>query len=164
MGWREAERKPNLRHSGHAMTQPRVSTVDLAARAGHLRPSARPAVPALGRARVFDDHLAGDMAVELMDALLGRKLLARSAGAVGLTRKGEQFFCDFGIAPGALGAAMLGRLYDLGWARCERTSRIVLFSPRGLREFERLFGAAADAKVTPAAAPNHAASLDRELV
>jgi DNA-binding transcriptional ArsR family regulator len=159
------------RHRYYALAGPDVagaleSLMGLAARAGHLRLRTGPADPALRRARVCYDHLAGDMAVQLMDALLARKLVARTAGEVTLTRKGAQFFREFGVdsgalargrrplckpcldwsarrahLAGALGAAVLSRIYDLGWARLRRASRIVTFSPRGLHEFERLFGA-----------------------
>jgi hypothetical protein len=40
---------------------------------------------------------------------------------------------------GALGAALLARFYALGWARRLPKSRIVSFTPTGLRAFERAF-------------------------
>jgi hypothetical protein len=39
---------------------------------------------------------------------------------------------------GALGAAMLARVFELKWARRDRMSRAVLFSPDGERAFARL--------------------------
>jgi len=43
---------------------------------------------------------------------------------------------------GSLGAALLSRVYDLGWAKIEKSSRVVRFTPRGDREFRRLIGSA----------------------
>ncbi len=40
---------------------------------------------------------------------------------------------------GALGAALLERLAELGWAAREKTSRAVAFTPAGRRRFENLF-------------------------
>ena len=40
---------------------------------------------------------------------------------------------------GGLGAAMLGRFYDLKWARRDRATRAIHFSPDGERAFQRLF-------------------------
>jgi hypothetical protein len=39
-----------------------------------------------------------------------------------------------------LGAGLLGRIYDLGWARRLEGSRVVQFSAPGLRAFEAAFG------------------------
>ena len=41
---------------------------------------------------------------------------------------------------GQLGAGLLQRFYDLGWARRLPDSRIVQFSPKGLSAFEAAFG------------------------
>jgi len=43
---------------------------------------------------------------------------------------------------GALGAALLQRTFDLGWARREKGSRIVTFSASGERVFRERFGVA----------------------
>jgi hypothetical protein len=40
---------------------------------------------------------------------------------------------------GALGAALLDRFFALKWARRDRASRVIVFSPQGERAFERLF-------------------------
>ena len=42
---------------------------------------------------------------------------------------------------GALGAALLARFIDLGWAKRARDSRLVLVTPDGERELRRLFDA-----------------------
>jgi hypothetical protein len=40
---------------------------------------------------------------------------------------------------GALGAALLRRCYELGWARREKGSRVVLFSPAGEKALRERF-------------------------
>lgn len=136
----------------------------LAERTGHTRTRTGPAEPALRRARVCYDHLAGDLGVALFDGLISRRILARRDGDLVLTRKGTEDMAAFGIdlasaqksrralckecldwsvrrshLAGGLGTALLDRFYDLGWARREKGSRVVTFTPPGLRAFEKTF-------------------------
>src|ERR1700716_476199 len=53
----------------------------LAERAGHLRTRTGPRDPELRRARSCYDHLAGELAVQMFDRLIERRLLARRGGA-----------------------------------------------------------------------------------
>jgi DNA-binding transcriptional ArsR family regulator len=159
------------RHAYFALTGPDVAALlerlmSLAEHTGHRRARTGPAEPALRRARVCYDHLAGDLGVALFDGLLARRLLVRQGEDLSLSRKGEGFARDFGIdleaagrarralckdcldwsvrrshLAGALGAALLARFYELGWARREKNSRIVSFTPHGLRAFEKTFAA-----------------------
>ncbi|MDE2072510.1 MAG: helix-turn-helix transcriptional regulator [Alphaproteobacteria bacterium] len=124
-----------------------------------------PKEPALRLARVCYDHLAGDLGVRLLDALIAGHRLASEAGKLRLTRAGQAFMTDFGIdtamlargtrplcrtcldwserrshLAGALGAALLSRFYELRWARHEAESRAVLFSPMGETALRRNFG------------------------
>jgi DNA-binding transcriptional ArsR family regulator len=133
----------------------------LAARAGHLRVRTGPKDPEMRHARVCYDHLAGDLGVKLFDRLQARKLIAGSGDDLGVTGPGRRFFADFGIAVedlqgrrrplcrpcldwserrhhlgGSLGSALLGRFFDLKWARRDSASRAVHFSPRGLAAFQ----------------------------
>ena len=137
----------------------------LAARAGHMRVRTGPRDPELRHARVCYDHLAGDLGVRLYDHLPARKLIAGTPTDVGVTASGRGFFTDFGIPVdglrgsrrplckacldwserrhhlgGSLGAAILQRLFDLGWAAREGGSRVVRFSRRGTGAFEALLG------------------------
>jgi DNA-binding transcriptional ArsR family regulator len=137
----------------------------VAARAGHLRTRTCPGDPALRKARVCYDHLAGEMGVQLLESLLKLRRLAMPDSDIHLTRNGETFFSQFGIdledisrsrrplcktcldwsqrrahLAGTLGAALLDRIYALHWARRARDSRAVLFTSGGEAKFNRLFG------------------------
>jgi DNA-binding transcriptional ArsR family regulator len=114
-----------------------------------------PADPALRMARVCYDHLAGERGVWLLEKLREQEILAGRDGT-SVTRRGEEFFGRFGIdiaalarsrrplcrlcldwserrhhLGGALGAAILDRIFALRWARRELDSRAVVFSSRG---------------------------------
>lgn len=120
-----------------------------------------PADPALRVARVCYDHLAGERGVWLLDQLRERKLIEGSE----VSRDAGPFFTRFGIdvaslarlrrplcrpcldwserrhhLGGALGAAMLDRIFALRWARRELDSRAVVFSAGGERSLLRTFG------------------------
>lgn len=137
----------------------------IAARAGHLRTRPGPDDPALRKARVCYDHLAGEMGVGLFDSLVDAGHIAARNSELRLTKAGAGFMGDFGIdlesgsggrrplcracldwsmrrthLGGALGAALLGRIYALGWAKRARNGRTVIFTPRGERSFRAAFG------------------------
>ena len=165
-----AQRKQG-RHRYYRLTGDDVAAVleglmGLAARTGHLRTRTGPKDPALRRARVCYDHLAGELGVVLFDTLARRDWIAVDDETVALTEAGRTFADDFGIdlaaiggtrrplckacldwsarrnhLAGALGAALLDRFYALGWARREPGSRIVAFSRNGERAFAEAFGA-----------------------
>lgn len=123
------------------------------------RPGPRDA--ALRHARVCYDHLAGDAGVALYDRLVsGGMLREQAAGQLELTAAGHEFFGGFGLDPaalargrrplcrscldwsvrrshlaGALGAAVLDRIFELKWARREPGTRIVAFTPPGRLAF-----------------------------
>jgi DNA-binding transcriptional ArsR family regulator len=140
--------------------------IGVAARAGHIRTQPGPKEPALRQARVCYDHLAGDLGVQLFDSLMDRGMLAAGGDGLTLSRRGERFVADFGIdlahlrqsrrplcrtcldwsvrrhhLAGALGGAMLDRFLGLKWARKERGTRVVTFTPRGQAQFDALFKA-----------------------
>lgn len=156
------------RHAYFALSGPDVAAVleslmGLAARTGHARTRPGPKEPALRRARVCYDHLAGDLGVAMLDGLIASGRIAGGEDLV-LTPQGVSFVEGFGIAPaslstgrrpvckrcldwsvrrshlaGALGKALLERIYALGWARRVEGSRIVSFTPAGLKAFEATF-------------------------
>src|SRR5215469_11590574 len=74
----------------------------VAARAGHMRTRTGPKDPAMRKARVCYDHLAGEMGVRLFDSLLSSGNLAVRSGDARLTRRGEAFLDAFGITFSAL--------------------------------------------------------------
>jgi DNA-binding transcriptional ArsR family regulator len=133
----------------------------LAARSAN-RVRTGPADPSLRRARVCYDHLAGELGVWMLDALKRRKVLS---GRDALAVSSADFFTRIGVdvatlsaAPrplcrtcldwserrhhlgGALGAAILERIFANRWARRERGTRAMVFSDRGEREFRAAFG------------------------
>jgi DNA-binding transcriptional ArsR family regulator len=135
----------------------------VAERAGHMRTRPGPKDPAMRRARVCYDHLAGDAGVAMLDALVDRGRIVDDAGSLVLTDSGHSFARDFGVTledagrrplckacldwsvrrshlSGVLGAGLLRRIYDLGWARRLEGQRVVQFSAPGLRAFEQAFG------------------------
>lgn len=126
-----------------------------------------PKEPALRRARVCYDHLAGEIAVRMYDALLARHRLEFRGPTLAVTSSGEAWFTAFGIdterfraqrrtlcrvcmdwserrnhLAGALGAALLHSMIDRGWARRERGSRLVTFRPAGERALDAALGGA----------------------
>lgn len=136
----------------------------VAARAGHLRTRTGPSDPAMRKARVCYDHLAGEMGVQMFDSLIKSRRLAMRDGEIRLTRGGEEFLSDFGIdlesgvssrrplckscldwsqrrthLAGMVGAALLSRITELKWARRDKNSRAVLFTPDGALKFHRVF-------------------------
>lgn len=140
------------------------SLMGVAARAGHLRARPGPQDPAMRKARVCYDHLAGEMGVRLYDSLAARRCFSVRDGRLSLSRTGGKFVADTGIAldalsrvrrplcrgcldwsmrrehlAGALGAAFLERFYALGWATRDGASRAVLFNPSGERAFDKMF-------------------------
>lgn len=136
----------------------------LAASRGHLRTRSGPKDPALRKARICYDHLAGDMGVHLLDSLLFRNLVRENETDLGLTDAGRRSMTDFGIdvdalenrrrpmckpcldwssrrshIAGALGAALFTRITDLGWARRIKETRVIDFTPKGETDFLKAF-------------------------
>jgi DNA-binding transcriptional ArsR family regulator len=140
----------------------------LAARAGHLRVRTGPKDPALRRARVCYDHLAGDLGVQMLDSMKKQRLIRQHKQAIELTANGERFMAkalqiDAGSLAhprrplckacldwserrhhlaGTLGAAMMTRFAELKWAARDPApgSRIVNFTRNGEKQFAALFG------------------------
>src|SRR5436309_2159092 len=77
----------------------------VAARAGHFRTRTGPSDPAMRKARVCYDHLAGEMGVQLFDSLLRARRLAMRGDEIRLTRSGEAFFGGLGIDVAAISNA-----------------------------------------------------------
>jgi len=111
-------------------------------------------------ARTCYDHLAGELAVRLTDALEQKRMLTRKGRReYELTLLGEKQLRHWNIDPaqlrqsrrhfaarcldwterrdhlaGAVGAAICRKFLDLHWLRRERDSRVIHVSPEGKRE------------------------------
>jgi len=122
-----------------------------------------PRDPRLRKARICYDHLAGDMGVELFNALVENGLLQNIDEAVLLTEAGTRRFKAFGIdidtlqrarrptcracldwsvrrvhLAGGLGAAILTHFTERNWAWRIPDTRIIEFSPEGQRRYKHL--------------------------
>jgi DNA-binding transcriptional ArsR family regulator len=141
----------------------------LAARAGHMRVRTGPKDPALRRARICYDHLAGDLGVQMLDSMKKQKLIRQSKETIELTGEGKRFMAnalqidaDTLAHPrrpvckacldwserrhhlaGTLGAAVMSRFTELNWAARDSApgSRVVNFTRTGEKRFSALFGA-----------------------
>jgi DNA-binding transcriptional ArsR family regulator len=138
----------------------------LAAAAGHRRTRPGPRDPAMRRARVCYDHLAGELGVAMLDGLVARRVIEDRGGALSLSDEGAGFVRAFGVATealhvgrrpvckacldwserrshlaGSLGKAMLDQVYAKGWARRLEGGRVVAFNAAGLAAFEGAFAA-----------------------
>jgi DNA-binding transcriptional ArsR family regulator len=136
------------------------SLMGVAFRTGALRLKSSPREPAMRKARVCYDHLAGDLGVHMFDQFQKRRFLRHGDPGLQLTPAGRRFVADLGIEPeehpsarrpacrlcldwsvrrhhlaGSVGAALLDRFYALGWAKREAGSRVVRFSAAGERAF-----------------------------
>ncbi len=140
------------------------SLMGVAYRTGALRLRSSPREPALRKARVCYDHLAGELGVMIYDSLQQRRLLRIAGEQPVLTANGRRFCAGLGIdveslerkrrplclscldwsmrrphLAGALGAALLRRSLELGWVRRIAGSRVVAFSPSGERALRAQF-------------------------
>ena len=84
------------RHRYYRLTGPDVAGVleglaGLAARAGHMRVRTGPKDPALRRARICYDHLAGDLGVQMLDSMRKQRLVRQTKQEIELTAEGERF-------------------------------------------------------------------------
>src|SRR6201989_1937266 len=139
----EKQRPPRY----YRLTDPDVAGVleglaGLAARAGHMRVRTGPKDPALRRARVCYDHLAGDLGVQMLDSMRAQRLVRQKKQDIELTAEGAQFLesnlqisqamlahprrpvCKACLdwserrhrLAGTLGAALMSRFAELKWA------------------------------------------------
>lgn len=128
----------------------------IAARRNPPRVRTGPREPALRKARVCYDHLAGDLGVQLFEGLKRNGWLSAVDDELAMTGAGRAVMRDFGVdvdavetqrrpacrtcldwsvrrmhLAGALGAALLARVYELGWARRVEGTRVLDFSASG---------------------------------
>src|SRR5690606_3381503 len=134
-------------------------------RAKALRSRPGPKEPALRRARLCYDHLAGELGVALFDSFIKNKWVAPGPERTyALTRLGRARVSSFGVdieelengarplcracldwsvrrhhLAGALGAAILDEIFERGWATQRRGSRVLEFTPVGEAQLKRVF-------------------------
>lgn len=161
------------RHRYFQLAAPDVATLleslmGVAHRTRAVRARPGPRDPALRKARVCYDHLAGELAVEFYDAIVRQRLIrlcktGANADSIALTRKGNEFFESIGIdinlfgksrrpicrpcldwsvrrhhLAGALGKATLDYCYSMKWAKRADGTRVVTFSAQGERAFRKI--------------------------
>ena len=139
------------------------SLMGVAAATGAMPLKAGPRDSALRRARVCYDHLAGELGVLIYEELLRAGRLTSENGALVVTPEGRDWFGRLEIdvellarerralcrpcldwserrahLAGALGAALLARIEQRGWARRRAPSRVVAFTAGGERTLRRL--------------------------
>jgi len=137
----------------------------VAYRTGAVRVRSSPREPALRKARVCYDHLAGDLGVLAYESLAARQFVHASGTRVDVTTAGQRFFRDFGIEPdalvrgrrplcrtcldwsvrrhhlgGALGAALLAACKARRWLVTVADSRRLEVTPQGRTAFVEHFG------------------------
>ncbi len=163
--------RPDGRHRHYRLTRPEtVRALEALAVLAPARAPRTHRQATIGRAvraaRTCYDHLAGKAGVALTAALVERGALRPAGREFELTSRGERLLGDFGVdlaaaragrrafalacldrservdhLAGALGAALLARLLDLGWIARTPASRAVQLSPAGRRGLARTFGA-----------------------
>ncbi|MBP1859597.1 ArsR/SmtB family transcription factor [Rhizobium herbae] len=135
-----------------------------AAYRGFTRHRTGPKDPALRKARVCYNHLAGDYGVRLLDSLVAEEAIAGVGDKLALTQFGTSKMTALGIdlpalaklrrpvcrtcldwserrshLSGSLGQALLTLFLDKGWAKREPDSRAIRFTGTGEKEFLKLF-------------------------
>lgn len=145
-----------FRIAGPEIAQMLETLMGAAADAGTRGPRLGPREPALRKARVCYDHLAGELGVLVYERLAQRGAFALGPDGIVLTPQGAQAVAALGLDPdapaegrrpfcrtcldwserrhhlaGTLGARLLGRFEALEWARRVPDSRVLAFSTAG---------------------------------
>jgi hypothetical protein len=155
------------RHRYYGLAGPQVAGMieaitGVAASVGPQRVRPGPRDAAMRVARVCYDHLAGEQAVAMLDRLVDKNILLREDKKIRLGPAAASHFAAIGIdvytkprrpvcracldwsvrrshLAGTLGAAILDKILLEKWARREKDSRAVVFSPVGKQTFEKVF-------------------------
>ncbi|KAA3441857.1 transcriptional regulator [Mesorhizobium sp. SARCC-RB16n] len=155
------------RHRYYGLAGPQVAGMieaitGVAEAVGPRRVRPGPRDGAMRVARVCYDHLAGEQAVAMLDRLVDKNILVRDDKEIRLGPSAASHFAAIGIdvytkprrpvcracldwsvrrshLAGTLGAAILDKILAEKWARREKDSRAVVFSPPGKQAFERVF-------------------------
>ena len=160
--------EPQGRHRYFRIADPEVAQMlealmGVASGAAATRRRTGPREPALRKARVCYDHLAGELGVLMYERLAQRGAFEAGPAGIGLTAQGAALVAELGVDAGApalsrrpycrtcldwserrhhlagvLGTALLDRFEALGWAKRVPESRVLAFSAAGeaaLREW-----------------------------
>lgn len=155
------------RHRYYGLAGPQVAGMieaitGVAASVGPQRVRPGPRDAAMRVARVCYDHLAGEQAVAMLDRLVEKEIILRDDQEIRLGPSAASHFAAIGIdvdakprrpvcracldwsvrrshLAGTLGAAILDKILAEKWARREKDSRAVIFSPPGKQAFEKVF-------------------------
>jgi DNA-binding transcriptional ArsR family regulator len=157
------------RHRYYRLAGPDVATaleslMTLASQSLGRRARRGPKDPEMRRARVCYDHLAGERGIELFQRLCEQEVVILARGQIDVTPTGAKRLGTFGIdvgqlqiakrplcrscidwservphLAGAVGAALLARMVEIGWAKRIAHTRIVRFSAVGDDAFSKLF-------------------------
>jgi DNA-binding transcriptional ArsR family regulator len=134
------------------------SLMNVAYRTGATRLRSSPREPAMRKARLCYDHLAGELGVLMYDQLVLAGAFTLGVDGIALSRTGRatmerldinvdalvsqrRTFCRTCLdwserrhhLAGSLGSALLNRFMELGWTRRVADTRILTFSERGER-------------------------------
>jgi DNA-binding transcriptional ArsR family regulator len=153
----------------YRLASPEVaSAIEALAVLGTARPGSSASVAradALRSARMCYDHLAGQLGVGIVDAMIERDWVAVSGANFEFLPEGERGLAGLGVVvadvrrsrrafalvctdwserrphmAGALGAALLERLVALGWVRRQPRTRAVRLSPAGYHGLKDALG------------------------
>lgn len=155
----EVERQGRHRYyriASPAVAQILESLMGMTPRADVNRPRTGPRDPALRKARICYDHLAGALGVLAYEQMLQQGVFEKHQEGLWLTEHGQMWFRRLGIdttevararrslcracldwserrhhLAGSLGAAFMQRTLELGWAKRVSGSRTILFSDQG---------------------------------
>lgn len=119
----------------------------------------------LRRSRVCYDHLAGELAVQLFDALVEKGYFTERDSELTLTESGRAFFMGLGVdfdvlrstrrplckscldwserrshLAGSLGKWVLHDAISRAWAKQDLDSRVIRFTEKGLQAFAKQYG------------------------
>ena len=155
------------RHRYYGLAGPQVAGMieaitGVAASVGPQRVRPGPRDAAMRVARVCYDHLAGEQAVAMLDRLVEKEIILCNDQEIRLGPSAASHFAAIGIdvdakprrpvcracldwsvrrshLAGTLGAAILDKILAEKWARREKDSRAIIFSPPGKQAFEKVF-------------------------
>lgn len=149
-----------FRLSGEDVAEVLEVLMGVAAKRSGIRTRTGPKDPALRKARRCYDHLAGEMAVQMLDKMISNGWLDQKPDNLTLTCEGRVALGAIGVdvdsmsagrrpfakqcldwsmrrphLAGRLGQAILSQILANGWARADKTSRVISFTPAGERRY-----------------------------